>query len=396
VGGEDEDSSVAVYNSKVFGKYLLMKRVLFIDFSYHSKTGSSQFLIDLLRARYSVDAVTDLGWKNHAGPDPRQINRKNYDAVIFWEISTRDIEPYLVCKNVVFFPMYDSYEESYLPAIRAAPDIGVVSFCRGLYEQLAGLSNGRMYIQYYPRPSPCFLENEDFKGLFFWQRTLDITWDTVRCLMGDENRVGSVHLHRAVDPGAVWRKPSEDDEKKYSITYSDWFATKEEYQAKVAEHALYVSPRRKEGIGMSFLEALSMGKAIIAHDDGTMNEYIVHGENGYLFNCDRPTALDLSDIRRVRRNAYDSARAGWEAWENDKYRILDFIESRMPGLPGAILPSKHRVRSANALYSVHRLYRLAERMVRNIAKALIPRGLYKSIKVKRHEVRKSDGPGRVD
>jgi hypothetical protein len=359
-----------------------MKKVLFIDNSYHIKTGSTQFLIDLLKTQYSVDIVTDLWWQGRRGPNPRHINRMTFDVIIFFQVSTLDVAPYLACNNVVFFPMYDSYKESYIPAIRASPNLGVVSFCKGLHEQLLGFTNDKLYVKYYPQPSPGFIENPNSKGLFFWQRTPDITWHTVRRLIGNENRVGKVHLHRAVDPGLRWRKPSAEEEENYSITYSDWFQTKKEYLAKISENALYVSPRKKEGIGMSFLEALSMGKAVLAHDDRTMNEYIVHGENGYLFNCDQPTELDFSDVRRVSRNAYDSARQGWDVWERDKYRIIDFIESRMPGSTETLLLRRQRVRRANARYAMHKLRRLPGRMARGIARTLIPYGLYKSIKVR--------------
>ena len=39
---------------------------------------------------------------------------------------------------------------------------------------------------------------------------------------------------------------------------------------------VFISPRKQEGIGMSFLEAMSLGKYIIAINDSTMNEYILN------------------------------------------------------------------------------------------------------------------------
>ena len=347
-----------------------MRKILFIDHAYHTKTGSAQFLIDLLETRYHVEVARDGWWGNFLGP--MHINQADFDAVIFWQLPPFALVPYLECKNVLYFPMFDSHDELDVAAIGSLPNLGVVSFCHALNEQLSNLVNDRLYVKYYPQPKVASGEKLDGEGLFFWQRTRDITWDTIRVLVGENKSVGSVHLHRAVDPGAIWQAPTAEEEKKYSITYSDWFETKEDYQAKVAESALYVAPRRKEGIGMSFLEALAMGKGVIAHDGPTMNEYIAHGENGFLFDCDHPQPIDFGDLARVRRNALESAHEGWRAWERDKLRIVDFIESRMPK---AVEKSSTRSRSRwllNARYALLRLRKSPRRIAGAIARRVLP------------------------
>jgi glycosyltransferase involved in cell wall biosynthesis len=49
-----------------------------------------------------------------------------------------------------------------------------------------------------------------------------------------------------------------------------------------SEANIYIAPRSVEGVGLTFIEALSRGSAVVAYNGPTMNEYIRHKENGYL------------------------------------------------------------------------------------------------------------------
>ena len=94
----------------------------------------------------------------------------------------------------------------------------------------------------------------------------------------------------------------------------------------IRQKGIYVAPRDLEGIGMSFLEAMAMGKAVIAVDNPTMNEYIEDGKTGYLFDLKNPKKIDLSNIEQVQKNAFDFMREGRKKWEKDKEKIIDFIK----------------------------------------------------------------------
>ena len=79
---------------------------------------------------------------------------------------------------------------------------------------------------------------------------------------------------------------------------------------------------------MSFLEAMAMGKVVIAIDNPTMNEYIINNETGYLFNLKRPEVINLSNIDRIQKNTYEYVCAGYLKWESSKNLIIKFIESK--------------------------------------------------------------------
>jgi glycosyltransferase involved in cell wall biosynthesis len=135
-------------------------------------------------------------------------------------------------------------------------------------------------------------------------------------------------MHTAIDPEQKLTLPGDADKEKYSMTFSEWFDTKSDLINCIQAHGIYIAPRMAEGIGMSFLEALAMGKAIIAHNETTMNEYIENGVNGYLVDFDNPAPVDLSDVATVQKNAYDSAAAGYENWQSDQDKIIEFIKDK--------------------------------------------------------------------
>lgn len=54
---------------------------------------------------------------------------------------------------------------------------------------------------------------------------------------------------------------------------------------------IFLAPRNSEGIGLTFIEALARGCAVFAFNAPTMNEYIQHGQTGYLFSSRTPLAM---------------------------------------------------------------------------------------------------------
>ncbi|MDR2337819.1 MAG: glycosyltransferase [Deltaproteobacteria bacterium] len=85
------------------------------------------------------------------------------------------------------------------------------------------------------------------------------------------------------------------------MTYSNWFENKSDMTDLIKQAGIYIAPRKLEGIGISFLETMVMGKAVIAQDAPTMNEYIENGINVYLVDFNKPEPIDLSNIEWVQK-----------------------------------------------------------------------------------------------
>ena len=100
------------------------------------------------------------------------------------------------------------------------------------------------------------------------------------------------------------------------------------YLKAMSECGVFVAPRRLEGIGLGFLEAMSMGKCVVANDAPTMNEYMANGENGVLGDIgDDQLRLYEEDVVSIGEEAYRSCVEGRRRWETvDEPAILDFID----------------------------------------------------------------------
>ncbi len=297
------------------------KKIAYIGHSYHSKTKSTEFLIKYLKEFYNVEEILDESWLGKQFPDLSFID-ESYLAVIFFQnLPELDILKKIENNNIIFFPMYDGVRHDYGFWSNYC-NLKVINFSTTLHKKLIKWGLDSLGVQYFPQPHEFIPGN--MKEVFFWNRISQININVLARIFGKSNK--KIHIHKAIDPGHQFVSPSEDDEKKFGITYSDWFETREEMQEVIRQKGIYIAPREFEGIGMSFLEAMSMGKAVVAANNPTMNEYIEHGKTGYLFDLKNPKEIDFSDIENVQKNAHAFMQKGYEKWEKEKHRIIDFIE----------------------------------------------------------------------
>lgn len=299
-----------------------MDKLVMIDHSYHAKTKSSSFIIDLLKEKYEVEIIYDDSWRGESEPDLSHIDN-SYKGVVFWQNISKKMLKSINHENIIFFPMYDACSDVPLDYWYDIKNVKIINFSKNLHKKLLKLGFQSIYIQYYPEPIQCEVQKD--KTIFYWHRHWEITWDTVKKLFPHED-IARVHIHKAVDPEQEFVQPSEDDEKNYNIKYSDWFESRQDYFNIVASESIYIAPRIMEGIGLSFLEAMAMGKVVVAANIPTMNEYIVHGVNGILYDYKDPQPLVIKDFELMQENAYETIIKGNAAWNNNKYTILDFIK----------------------------------------------------------------------
>jgi glycosyltransferase involved in cell wall biosynthesis len=314
-----------------------LSKVAFVGHSFHEKTGSTLFFIDLLKKHFDVEVILNDSWATGTLPKVEHLD-DSYETVVLFQLVTEELLSAISARNIVYIPMADyiiyridtrnSGPLSWRPysfwEMLSRREVKVLNFSESINRLCVNLGIQSKFVQYYPLPA----ENPDFKdeiSVFYWERDDSITPMTVKALIGSSAK--ALHHHRAHDPGQS-RNAEVRDANPFGemlVTTSSWFDGKEDYLRKVAEKTLYIAPRRIEGIGMSFLEAMAMGKAVIAPDYPTMNEYIRHGRNGYLFDLQRPGLVDFGNVTEVRRNAYESVVAGRERWIKQSEEIVDWI-----------------------------------------------------------------------
>ena len=122
----------------------------------------------------------------------------------------------------------------------------------------------------------------------------------------------------------------------FDVKKGNDFLSREEYLSRIAACEIVVAPRRKEGIGMAFLEAMAMGKCVVAHNEATMNEYIKDGVNGILFDADRPIAITESRVLSVRSNIHATKEQLYEVWLEDMKKINSFVFTQKSCAPSLL------------------------------------------------------------
>ena len=305
-------------------------KIAFCGHSHHKVTQSTVFLRELLQQEGDVAEFWDTSWLSGTPMDIAPIVAGNFDCIVVFQmelLAQRLTQAAL--KNITFFPMYDgchTLPDSYWQSLG---DTKIVSFSSTLYEKLLRLGSHCRFARYWPDPARYApVEHGGALAGYFWQRQQDVTWHTLRPLLG-ERPFDRFTLHKALDPSfGDFISPNDEEVARHSIRITEWFASREHAAADLRQHNVYFAPRLREGIGMSFLEAMAMGFLVVGPDHPTMNEYIFSGVNGLLYDPLQPHALEFSAHAELGRRARLSVVQGREKWLRCIPALLQYI--RLP------------------------------------------------------------------
>lgn len=318
-----------------------MKKLLYVGHDFHNKTKSTQFLQNMFSNEYEVDVFSYDPYSDNEDKF-KELKGKQYDILVVFQImpAINLLKDNIKFKQAVYFPMYDGASSRQDSIWYDYKDFNIINFSRTLHEELLRLGLSSYYIQYFPEPKEVKnWGNED--SIFFWQRTNQISIKTVEILFDIQN-VGHLHFHRAIDPGHTITEPSDVWEGKLSV--STWYDKKEDMQKDIEQAAIYIAPRITEGIGMSFLEAMAMGRCVVSSNAPTMNEYIEHNKTGILYDYKNPQHLNLNNIRKIQEQTLDYMWRGYEKWQIEKFQILDWIKAK-PVIDEELLKKYFKIRS---------------------------------------------------
>jgi len=304
---------------KLFNKK--SKKVVYIGHSYHSKTKSTRFLIAYLKEHFEVTEILDESWLGKPYPDLSFVDDNYLGIIMFQNIPSPQIVNSLKNQNIIFFPMFDGHGTSPKIFWDQYKNIKFINFSKTLHNKLEKWGFESIYIQYFPKPTKQNVTKEN--KIFLWQRTDKININLVEKLIGDLKT--KIHIHKAVDPGFNFTQPTKKQETKFKITYSEWFPSRKEMMEVLSSCNIYIAPRELEGIGLSFLEAMAMGKVVIAPNNPTMNEYIIHNQNGYLYDLHNPQPINFNNIENIKKTIYETMDQGYLRWKNSKKNVINFI-----------------------------------------------------------------------
>jgi hypothetical protein len=303
-----------------------------VDHSYHSITGSSRFFRRILDGAFVVTELHCEDWRGGRRVTASDVDALGADVVVFWQALPSPIDLFRLETPAVWIPMYDDVarRSTAFWRVMSATGLRVVSLCGALSQIAARFGLPLSEYRYYPDPSS-LRHAGHLQGrlrVLVWDRG-DIGIDQLRRLMLP-TAVESTCLRLAADPGLRPTMPTAADKEAYRIRILPGLLSREEHLRLLSAADVFLAPRRTEGIGLSFLEAMAMGLAVIAPDRPTMNEYIEHGVNGYLYDPARPRILDLRDVRLTGERAQASVVDGHRAWLASRERILHDVQAASP------------------------------------------------------------------
>jgi Glycosyl transferases group 1 len=309
-----------------------MARIAYVDHSYHRSTLSTGFLVEILqRHGHVVDRFWDEAWRGGAPVPWPEV--QGYDVVIMFQSYCtpparhfRHVHP-----NVIYIPMLDQFALWQGPVTPLSefwePFQGskVLNFSTALHGLTKSFGIASHFVRYYQPTRPAVAPSEGLHGFFWVRRQSQLPWDSIRRLIGTV-RFDSMHLHLAGDPGSPPSEmPPAEDIARHSITTSTWFEDKKDLEAVLDRANVFFASRLDEGIGQAFLEAMGRGQCVVAPNQGTMNEYILPGFNGLLYELDALQPLDFSQVHALGARGWESARAGRVQWEQAEEALLRFI-----------------------------------------------------------------------
>jgi glycosyltransferase involved in cell wall biosynthesis len=166
------------------------------------------------------------------------------------------------------------------------------------------------------------------QSAFFWPRKPNLDWTTALSLLSGWTW-DRVHVHNT-GRGLGLRGMTPEDRARFHVHETRWFEDRGDFDRELARSQVFLAPRRSEGIGISFLEAMALGMMVVAPDAPTMNEYLRSGVNGFLYDADRPVRPPWEDAAKLGKAARESVAEGRERWLREVPGMLGFF--RNPGV----------------------------------------------------------------
>lgn len=307
----------------------MKKSCIYIDQKFHTKTGSTDFLIAILKRKFDVQRFF-LGGFSRSDLEP--LKALEADLFVIFQYDFLSALLLSLGKRVLVVPMYDGTGEIFDEHWLLQQGALILNFSRLLNNKHRVLGLNSIYSQAFPKPVPAAqIRSRHYAPRFFlWERRpqsgLSARW---LCEQIRKTRISPelVHLHLAPDPGQT-SSLSADSAKAvfdpFAVNVTSWFPARAEMSAAMRTCNVYIAPRSAEGIGWSFLEAMAAGMLVLSRSAPTMSEYISNWETGVLI-ADSIPDLEPAIIRRIGNSAADYIADGFRLWERSQEELLDRV-----------------------------------------------------------------------
>ena len=228
-----------------------------------------EFFHELLSTRFDVTVFLSASDVTEC---LRQVRDHAPDILILWQVSFRARALIALGLPTVWVPMYDQsrrrWHQNYLEAAQAGA--GVIAFCREVGRFAGSRSLPSLSVQYYPVPSTQAGYEANENRLLLWYRGAIQPrglWPMLK-----EIPDLKVVIKHDVDPGAPGAARDDGPLAPHIERVIEGFVPADEYADLTGVTVEFAAPRRKEGIGLSFLDAMARGAFVLGYDSPTMSK----------------------------------------------------------------------------------------------------------------------------
>ena len=256
----------------------------------------SDLLVDALKDRLEI-ILTDIEeWK------PADSNQ----PAIFCQVKPPDELLNSPKAKVAWLPMWDNVLAEYHDQTwwdKLPKHIKIVCFSQALYDIASRAGLPSIHLKFYKNPDDFEPAQWEKRQIFYWNRTGLVGPQFLHKLC-TALKAEEIIFRPDLDPGAskdlYYELPSRLGNTSVKVIHE---MDRGSHFKAVKDSNFLLAPRVAEGVGMTLIEAMSKGSAVLAYDASTMNEYIRHRQNGFLFNNLGSRRIDKRTIRVAKRLA---------------------------------------------------------------------------------------------
>ena len=298
-------------------------KLAYVDHSYHFKTRSGDFLRDVFKSKFSIKDF----WIE------KKLNFSEdfflYDNFFFFQI----LPPIKVLekiknRNIMWAPMYDSphHPIGFSPLLWKIINyynIKVLSFSKNLALSMNKSKVNFINLKYYKKTKIKINKPKNKINIFFWYRKDIEIEDWINLFNSKMVNKITIFDIKSQNKVKVPNKIKSNFKIKYIIKN---FLKNNTFIKIINKNDVFIAPRKKEGIGMAQVEALSQGKYLLGFNDSTMNEYIKNDKIGFLFPTNKK--INISFVKKFFNYRISNNNLNYNKWQKDKLKILNFFNKK--------------------------------------------------------------------
>jgi len=311
----------------------MKKKLAYVDYWSHKNTRSGNFLREILSEKFEI---TDFWWKEKDNIPLDTLDE--FDYIFFFHVMfPYQIMKKLKNKKIMWAPMYDAlnFRNNFFRSIFwkqiSYLGIKVLAFSKKISKNIENENIKNLNLSYYIEPSNQ-KKNDNFLSkinIFFWDRGRIKFEDWIEFFNKDD--INEITYFPKFDPSIIIEKEI-DYKKKYNEfkinIIKDKFLPKDKFLELSSNCNVFIAPRKKEGIGIATVEAISRGQYIVGFNDSTMNEYIADDKIGFLFDSKNHGKIKLQNIIDNYKYRIENANSKYNEWNKNKKKIIDFFEEK--------------------------------------------------------------------